>query len=589
MKLLLIIGGAVAAVGLFLLATASADTTLSRAALSAAARAQRRARRAARGAGRLPARRCCARRYRARVFGARLTLRLLRALRRARGGAGPASSTRCRCSSSRARSSPGSTSRWTPRSRAASTSASRRSTRCSPSCRAKANAMALELAERPPAQLATQLERLRAQAGVEEAVLVTASGRLLASASAGRHPLVPELPSAAGAAPGARQPRLYRGRRRRRTPARAARAGAGRTLGSRTRRASCSCARPCRRRSRAAPRRSRRPTATTASSRISREGLKRIYIVTLTFALLMALFVAVAVAVTQSDLLAEPLANLAQATQAVARGDFSRRAPVTSRDELGVLTESFNSMTRQLEEARRGVESNRLALEAAKAHLESILANLSAGVLVFDHELRAVDLQPRRARHPRHASSRRFAARDARSSSPSTASEDWQLELQLKGTGKTLHARGARLPQATGGGYVVVFDDITQPDPGAARHRLGRGGAPPGARDQEPAHADPALGRAAGDEARRAPAARGRRDAAALDPDHRQPGRGAEGDGGRFPRLRAPAGAGAGAARPERAGARGAGAVRELERADRARSSPRRCRRSGPTARRCAR
>jgi len=30
---------------------------------------------------------------------------------------------------------------------------------------------------------------------------------------------------------------------------------------------------------------------------------------------------------------------------------------------------------------------NRLAQEAAKAHLENILANLSAGVLVFDHEL----------------------------------------------------------------------------------------------------------------------------------------------------------------------------------------------------------
>src|SRR5918997_1765352 len=130
---------------------------------------------------------------------------------------------------------------------------------------------------------------------------------------------------------------------------------------------------------------------------ISREGLKRIYIVTLTFALLMALFVAVAVAVAQSNLLAEPLANLAQATQAVARGDFSRQAPITSPDELGVLTESFNSMTRQLEDARRGVESNRAALEAAKAHLENILANLSAGVLVYDHEL-AVTISNRGAR-----------------------------------------------------------------------------------------------------------------------------------------------------------------------------------------------
>src|ERR671936_2943443 len=120
---------------------------------------------------------------------------------------------------------------------------------------------------------------------------------------------------------------------------------------------------------------------------LSREGLKRIYVVTLSFALLMALFVAVAVAVTQSKLLAEPLATLAQAMQAVARGDFSRPAPVTSRDELGVLTESFNSMTRQLEEARRVVEANRCALEAAKSRLENILANLSAGVLGFDQDL----------------------------------------------------------------------------------------------------------------------------------------------------------------------------------------------------------
>src|SRR5438128_11081531 len=101
----------------------------------------------------------------------------------------------------------------------------------------------------------------------------------------------------------------------------------------------------------------------------------------------MALFVAVAVAVTQSSLLAEPLATLAQAMQAVARGDFTRQAPVTSRDELGILTESFNSMTRQLDEARRVLDGNRVALEEAKSRLENILANLSAGVLVFDHEL----------------------------------------------------------------------------------------------------------------------------------------------------------------------------------------------------------
>src|SRR5689334_24121951 len=101
----------------------------------------------------------------------------------------------------------------------------------------------------------------------------------------------------------------------------------------------------------------------------------------------MALLVAIALSVVLANRLSEPLANLAQATQAVARGDFSRQAPVTSRDELGVLIESFNSMTRQLDDARRVVEGNRAALESAKARLENILANLSAGVLVFDREL----------------------------------------------------------------------------------------------------------------------------------------------------------------------------------------------------------
>jgi nitrogen fixation/metabolism regulation signal transduction histidine kinase len=41
-------------------------------------------------------------------------------------------------------------------------------------------------------------------------------------------------------------------------------------------------------------------------------------------------------------------------------------------------------MTSQLDEARRDNERHRAELEAARAYLESILANLSAGVLVFD-------------------------------------------------------------------------------------------------------------------------------------------------------------------------------------------------------------
>jgi nitrogen fixation/metabolism regulation signal transduction histidine kinase len=193
---------------------------------------------------------------------------------------------------------------------------------------------------------------------------------------------------------------------------------------------------------------------------LSRQGLKRIYIVTLTLALSMALLVAIALAVVLANRLSEPLANLARATQAVARGDFSRQAPVTSRDELGVLTESFNSMTRQLDEARRVVEANRTALESAKARLENILANLSAGVLVFDREL-GLSISNHGARAILGGELESFAA-EMREQFRSHGALAWQHEAEMKGTGKTLMVRGTALSQDPAGGYVLVFDDITQ-------------------------------------------------------------------------------------------------------------------------------
>src|SRR5439155_20744069 len=93
-------------------------------------------------------------------------------------------------------------------------------------------------------------------------------------------------------------------------------------------------------------------------------------------------------------------------------------------------------------------------------HLENILANLSAGVLVFDHELQ-LTISNRGAAAILGAEAESFASR-MRDLFREHGEKSWELELTLKGTGKTLHARGARLPRATGGGYVAVVDDVTQ-------------------------------------------------------------------------------------------------------------------------------
>ena len=126
----------------------------------------------------------------------------------------------------------------------------------------------------------------------------------------------------------------------------------------------------------------------------SRVALKRLYALTLTLTLLLALFSALGLAVVLSEQVSGPLGLLAEGTRAVAQGDFSRRHPVQSRDELGVLTESFNTMTAQLAEAQQKTEESRNAIETANAYLESILSNLSAGVLAFDSAFRLRTANP---------------------------------------------------------------------------------------------------------------------------------------------------------------------------------------------------
>jgi adenylate cyclase len=55
-------------------------------------------------------------------------------------------------------------------------------------------------------------------------------------------------------------------------------------------------------------------------------------------------------AVGLAALLSRPIFRLVQATRAIASGDFNITLPVASRDELGVLTDSFNRMARSLRE-----------------------------------------------------------------------------------------------------------------------------------------------------------------------------------------------------------------------------------------------
>ncbi|HXE47986.1 MAG TPA: ATP-binding protein [Ramlibacter sp.] len=117
---------------------------------------------------------------------------------------------------------------------------------------------------------------------------------------------------------------------------------------------------------------------------LGREGLRRMYIGTLTLSLFLAVFGAVLLAVILGNQLARPLLLLAAGVREVAAGDLSPKPALQGKDELGGLTRSFAEMTQQLADARAAVEKSMGQVSAARANLQTILDNLTAGVIVLD-------------------------------------------------------------------------------------------------------------------------------------------------------------------------------------------------------------
>ncbi|MCO5125578.1 MAG: ATP-binding protein [Rhizobacter sp.] len=215
---------------------------------------------------------------------------------------------------------------------------------------------------------------------------------------------------------------------------------------------------------------------------LAREGLKRMYIGTLTLALILSVFGALLLAVAIGNQVAQPLLMLADGVRQVASGDLTPKPVFASRDELGGLTRAFADMTGQLHDARALVQRSVAQLESARANLQTILDNLTAGVIVFDRDGRIDTVNPGATRILRLPLSayrgrrlaevagleafadevmHRFEAQDE-SREPGERSQ-WQDAFELQTAPErdklTLLVRGAAMPQDA---RLMVFDDITE-------------------------------------------------------------------------------------------------------------------------------
>jgi nitrogen fixation/metabolism regulation signal transduction histidine kinase len=217
---------------------------------------------------------------------------------------------------------------------------------------------------------------------------------------------------------------------------------------------------------------------------LARDGLARMYLGTLTLALILAVFGAVLLAAVLGTQLARPLLLLAEGVKQVAAGDLTATPVSTSRDEIGGLTRSFAEMTEQLGHAREEVQRGVAQLESARTHLQTILDSLTAGVIVFDRARRIETVNPgatRILKSPLSAYRGRELGEvpglaelaqsvwqrfELHAASPEAGERDhWQdafdLPMQDAQGADTLSllVRGAQLPAE---GRLLVFDDITE-------------------------------------------------------------------------------------------------------------------------------
>jgi nitrogen fixation/metabolism regulation signal transduction histidine kinase len=216
-----------------------------------------------------------------------------------------------------------------------------------------------------------------------------------------------------------------------------------------------------------------------------RTSLKQSFLLILSLVLFLTVLLAILAALNTARRMVSPLSKLSTATRAVAAGDFGQEVEGGTRDEIGFLVSSFNEMTQALKSASQEAEESRAELQAQREYLETVLGNLSSGVLTIDqhgliltanaacrailgldagHIDKAPPLESLATLAPYLGP---FVAAIAHQAGRGRAS--WQQEIKLERPDKplVLLMRGTRLPLPSNGsdafseGHVVVFDDVT--------------------------------------------------------------------------------------------------------------------------------
>ena len=82
----------------------------------------------------------------------------------------------------------------------------------------------------------------------------------------------------------------------------------------------------------------------------------------------------------------DPIHDLAEATDEIAQGNLDYHIDVLADDEIGVLVDSFNKMTKDLKTSSENLKWANVDLEQRRKYMETVLRNVSAGVVSVDRD-----------------------------------------------------------------------------------------------------------------------------------------------------------------------------------------------------------
>jgi two-component system, NtrC family, nitrogen regulation sensor histidine kinase NtrY len=181
-----------------------------------------------------------------------------------------------------------------------------------------------------------------------------------------------------------------------------------------------------------------------------------------------------------------PIQALAEGTRRISGGDLSQQVDVEADDDLGVLVDSFNSMTRELavnrgllEQSNRDLTTSNQRLAAERALIAAVLENVAAGVVSIDSagriftcngaalnmlRQREVDVVGRPFEEAWGDPERARLAAVVREAGPAERRAVREVHLTLGGEWKTFEAKVTALRDAAGRvqGRVLVLEDLTE-------------------------------------------------------------------------------------------------------------------------------